>query len=138
MGQPSGRTRNESQRLTLFYTNPEVGESNIISKAIGSRKTPSPHREGVNNTDIDTCLIQEFDSSFIPYSENKPVKPKSWNGDALSISLFGTNEFIEIDLKNISTLLLRMADFITNRALNRQTEKNILAIASLGLHLICL
>jgi len=116
----------------LFYTNPEVGESNIISKAIGSRNTPSSHRESVNNTDIDTCLIQEFDSSFIPYSENKLVKPKSWNGDALPISLFGTNKFIEINLKNISTLLLRMADFIRNKALNRQTEKDILAIASFG------
>jgi len=49
-----------------------------------------------------------------------------------SISIFGTNDFIEIDTSNITTLLHRIGFFISNRNLNSKTEKNILHILEVG------
>ena len=51
---------------------------------------------------------------------------------ALSIFLFATSEFFEINLNNISTLLFRMADFIRNRKIHSKTEKDISIIVSFG------
>jgi len=47
----------------------------------------------------------------------------------VSISLFGTNKFVKIDLSNISTSLYKMANLIRNKNLNRKNEKDISAIA---------
>ena len=46
----------------------------------------------------------------------------------LTISLFRTNEFVKIDLGNISISLYKIAGFIKNKALEGKSEQDIPAI----------
>jgi len=43
------------------------------------------------------------------------AKPNTWNGEAHLISIFGTMEFLEINAKNMTMSLLRMANYIKNK-----------------------
>ena len=86
----------------------------------------------MNKVHLRRSWHQGLNSSSIPYIENQLAKPKSWDSMALSIFLFATSEFFEINLNNISTLLFRMADFIRNRKIHSKTEKDISIIVSFG------
>ena len=84
------------------------------------------------NYNINTCILQELKSSFILYRDKQVVKPNSWNGKVLLLFLFGTIELLDIDSKNISTLLIWIANFIWNKKLADNIEKNILALSGFG------
>lgn len=73
---------------------------------------------------LPTCPLHDLDSSA-----NQLTKPNLWDGAALPIFLFGTNEFVDIDTSNILTSLLRIANFIQNRNIKGKIEKNIPVIA---------
>jgi len=62
---------------------------------------PNPHGEGINNCGTNTCTLQGLEMSTISYEDNKPAELNSWDRETLPLSLF-----INIDTKNISTLLL--------------------------------
>jgi len=51
-------------------------------------------------------MQQEFYTVPLPYNINQPVEPNAWDGKAHPISIFGTMEFLEIDLKNMFMSLL--------------------------------
>ena len=108
---------NKSQGFSLSYPSPKVRDNNTKNKATGPANMPNSHEEGVISINMNMCLPQGLDSSSIPYEENQPTKLRLWDGTALPISLFGTNEFIDIDMKNISTSLLQIADYIQSKAL---------------------
>jgi len=42
----------------------------------------------------------------ILYGNHQPVELNSWNGETHPLSIFGTNEFLEINSKNFSISLL--------------------------------
>jgi len=48
------------------------------------------------------------------------TEPNSWDRAALPISLFGTNDFIEIDSNNILTLLFRIVNFVKKQKYYRK------------------
>ena len=52
------------------------------------------------------CFTQGIENTSISYKNNEPVKLNAWDSEAYPIFIFGTNEFLNIDSKNISTLLL--------------------------------
>ena len=103
---------NISQGFLLLYAFFKEREVNIHNKATIPSNMPNPQGEDVSNCGMNTCEPQGLESSSISYRDKQLAEPNSWNGKALPLSLFGTIEFLEIDSKNISTLLLCMADFI--------------------------
>lgn len=53
---------------------------------------------------------------MIPYSINQPADPQLWDGSFCPISIFGVNEYLEGDSKNIACSLYRIAAFIKQRS----------------------
>lgn len=84
-----------------------------------------PHSKGQYNYVLDICPKQELESNALPYNTSQLVEPNFWNGAALLIFLFNTNKFIDIDINNISTSLLKIANFIQNRSIKDNSNKNI-------------
>jgi len=78
------------------------------------------------------CSKQGLESNALLYSTGQLVEPNLWNGTMLSISLFSTNEFMNIDINNISTSLLKIANFIQNRSIKNDSNKNITDITGFG------
>lgn len=50
-----------------------------------------------------------------PYSANAPADPSLWDGDFSATSIFGTNEFLQNDVRNIACSLSHMATFLRQR-----------------------
>ena len=97
-----------------------------------SSNMPNIQGEGVSNCIMNISRPQGLKSSSIPYGDKQPTEPNFWNGNILPISLFGTIEFLDINFKNISISLLCIADFICNRKLVENMEKNILFLSGFG------
>jgi len=72
---------------------------------------------------------QDMKPLVISYSINQPVEPQLWGGNLYPVSLFGTNEYLEEDSKNIVCFLLSIAVFIKQCKLERKSEKDIFQIA---------
>jgi len=88
----------------------------------------NPQGKDVFNCNMNTYNIQSFKLFSISYKDNQPTELNSWNREAWPLSIFGNIKFLDIDSKNISTLLLHMADFIHKRKLVSNTEKDILSL----------
>jgi len=56
----------------------------------------------------------------------------SWNDAVHKISIFGTDNFLEINTNNVTTSLYRIGFFIRNRNLNDKTKKDIPHILGFG------
>ena len=69
---------------------------------------------------------------LLPYNINMPTESNVWNSKAYSISIFGIIDFIEIDAKNIYTLLLYMADFIRARKVKTSSINNVKELKGFG------
>ena len=65
----------------------------------------------------------------ILYQANQPADPQLWDGNFFSISLFGVDEYLEGDAKNVMCSLLRMVAFIKQCLLGNRIAKNILQIS---------
>jgi len=68
----------------------------------------------------------------IPYLTDQPVNLNSWDDAVYPISIFDTDNFLEIDTNNIITSIYRIGFFIRNRNLNGKTKKEILSISEIG------
>jgi len=53
------------------------------------------------------------------------VKPNAWDSEVCPISVFGTMEFLEIDMKNIFMLLLHMTNYIKNKKVEKEKINNM-------------
>jgi len=51
-------------------------------------------------------------STVIPHSANVPADPNLWDGNFTATSLFGTNKFLQSDVRNMACSLQRMACFL--------------------------
>jgi len=67
----------------------------------------------------------DLESSAIPYQANQPVDLQLWDGNFSSISLFGTDKFLNGDAKNIACSLQRIAIFIKQRPLGNKDGQDI-------------
>jgi len=113
---------NEKEEFTLSYTTLKVGENKLANEAIDH--TPKDGKQHSNNevtilnnmpnlqgggmasNNMNMCTAQGLEMSSIPYKDYQLVEPNSWDGEAYPLSIFGTNEFLEINSKNFSTSLL--------------------------------
>jgi len=64
-------------------------------------------------------------STVISYSTNVPANSTLWDGNFMATSLFGTNEFLNSDINNISCSLQHMACFLRQRNLEGRNGNNI-------------
>jgi len=70
--------------------------------------------------------------SAIPYEANMPADPNLWDSHFRPISLFGTNEFLQSDARNVSCSLIHMAEFIRQRNITDHDGNKIPQIDSFG------
>ena len=61
----------------------------------------------------------------IPYNANVPADPSLWDGNFSATSLFGTNEFLNSDINNITCSLKRMACFLRQRNVKERDANSI-------------
>jgi len=85
--------------------------------------------EPTGKIDIST---EPFPPSVIPYNANVPADPNLWDGNFTATSLFGTNEFLNSDMRNIACSLQRMACFLRQRNLEGLNSNNISQLDTFG------
>ena len=69
----------------------------------------APNSAITSNIDIST---EPSPPKVIPYSTNVPADPSLWDGNFMATSLFGTNEFLNSNINNITCSLKYMACFL--------------------------
>ena len=72
--------------------------------AMPPSQTPrAPHKDAPNapppTDNFNTSLVPS-PPTVIPYSANVPADPNLWDGSFTATSLFGTNEFLQSDVRN--------------------------------------
>ena len=72
-------------------------------------------KEGENNSTNPTLIVEPthgIEPTAILYTVNQSVDPPLWDGNfySISISIFGMNEYLEGDAKNITCSLLRIIE----------------------------
>ena len=88
----------------------------------------SPHANDSNHS----VSPPDLEPSAIPYQANQLADPQLWDGNFNSISLFGTDEFLASDAKNIACSLQRIATFIKQRPLGDKNSQDIPQISEFG------
>lgn len=78
------------------------------------------------------CTSQSVELLAIPYSTNQPVDPQLWDRSFCSIFLFGLNEYLDSNAKNIMCSLLRIVAFTKQYKLEDKTTKDISQIREFG------
>jgi len=78
----------------------------------------------INISNIDVSAKPSL-PEVIPYSTNIPADPSLWNGNFMATSLFGTNEFLNSDINNITCSLQHMACFLRQRNIKDRNTNNI-------------
>jgi len=68
----------------------------------------------------------------IPYNANVPVDPSLWDGNFSATSLFGTNEFLNSDINNITCSLKCMACFLRQRNVKENNANSIRQLDPFG------
>jgi len=114
----------ENERLSLSYAIPtKKGDSlvkqatdnssierdqcdNNMASALKNMSAPIGESEAINNTNM--CPPQEFENVPLLYDIYQPVKPNTWNGEALPISVHSSMKVLDIDAKNMTILLLHI------------------------------
>ena len=61
---------NNLQGFSLSYTSPKIRNNNTNNEATRLANMPNPHGKGINNTNMNTCISQGLNFSFILYMEN--------------------------------------------------------------------
>jgi len=72
-------------------------------------------KEEENNSTNPAPIVEpthNIEPTAILYTVNQPVDPQLWDGNFYSISIFGMNEYLKGDAKNITCSLLRIVVFI--------------------------
>jgi len=74
----------------------------------------------------------DLEPSVIPYQANQPADLQLWDRNFSLIFLFGTDEFLDGDAKNIACSLQRIATFIKQRPLGDKDGQDIPQISGFG------
>ena len=116
----------ESNRMDIELSNLEMEGLYAPSPHENTLQTPPQNAETSNNvTDLVT-------PSAIPYESNALADPNLWDGHFGSVSLFGTNEVLQNDARNISCSLIRIAQFIRQRNISNRDGNTITQLSSFG------
>ena len=113
--------KNEFQNKQRIVNSPKIGIQHVVNEALALNNIPSlvPQDKSkvINNPDI--YLQQDFYTVSLSYNINQLVKPNIQDDEAYPILIFKIMEFLEIDLKNIFTLLLHTTNYIRNKKVEK-------------------
>ena len=112
---------NTTQTLSLSYM--IVKEETDIPTNLVSPEVPIhiPHVNKTNNI----CAFQSVEPSIFSYTANQFVNLQLWDGSFCPVSLFGMNEYLEGNTRNITCSLLRIVAFIKQQKLEDKIAENI-------------
>jgi len=94
-----------------------------------------PHEDVLNEPSLAGNFNMSQEPSpptVIPYSANIPADPNLWDGNFTATSLFGTNEFLQSDVRNMACSLQHMACFLKQRSLEGRDGNSIPQLALFG------
>jgi len=100
-----------------------------------SQAPRAPHEDALNDPSPADNLNTSQEPSLptvIPYSANVPADPNLWDGNFTATSLFGMNEFLQSDVRNMVCSLQCMACFLKQRSLEGRDSNNIPQLALFG------
>ena len=80
-------------------------------------------------TSNDTNTTHDLKPTVIPYTVNQPADSQLWNGNFYPISIFGINEYLEGNSKNIIYSLHGIMVFVRQCKLEDKTAEDILQIS---------
>jgi len=86
--------------------NPKDGEQCSNNEVSTLNDMPISQDKGVALINMNMYTLQGLETTSIPCKDNQPVELNSWDEKAHPISIFGTVKFLDINSKNILTLLL--------------------------------
>ena len=96
-----------STYITPTYTHLEpTRDAQLANRA---NNTPTTYLEENNNPSV------VLETTVIPYNPNAPADPQLWDGGFAATLLFGTEEFLEGNIKNITYSLQCITTFIRQR-----------------------
>ena len=132
----SSSTDNLEQRTNQSTQEPNngntAGKQHVISEAPALNNMPS---QPVGHEITDSSGINSQSSHYevpLTYNINQSTEPNSWDGEAHPISIFGSMEFLEIDTKNMYTLLLYIVNYIRSRKVKSGLINNIPQLKGFG------
>jgi len=115
-------SRPSAENVTSFsFSLPASNPRVPLEEALNSTTT--------SNIDIST---QPSPPEVIPYSANVPADPSLWDGNFTATSLFGTNEFLNSDINNVTCSLKCMACFLRQRNVKDQNANSIRQLDPFG------
>ena len=101
------------ENITCFPFSLEEAPNSATSSNINISTEPSPPK-------------------VIPYSMNVPADPSLWDGNFIATSLFGTNEFLNSDISNITCSLKHIACFLRQRNVKDRDANSIRQLNPFG------
>ena len=116
----------ENNKMDIEIANLEMEGLYTSSPHANTLQTPPQNTEAPNN------VTDPVTPSAIPYETNAPADPNLWDGHFGSVSLFGTNEVLQNDARNISCSLIRIAQFIRQRNISNRDGNTITQLNSFG------
>ena len=114
---------------------PSTGPQKYDFAMLPSQTPRAPHEDAPNepspadnfNTSPEPSL-----PTVIPYSANVPADLNLWDGNFTATSLFGMNEFLQSDVRNMACSLQCMACFLKQQSLEGRDGNNIPQLALFG------
>ena len=116
----------ENNRMDIETLNQEMEGLYSSSPSLNTLQTPPQNKEASNPVMAPVTPIA------IPYEANSPADPNLWDGHFGSVSLFGTNKFLQNNVCNISCSLIHIAQFIRQRNISNQDGNTITQLNSFG------
>ena len=101
---PSNLEQRTNTDIQISNNNLPVKSQCVINKAPALNNTLSMYVEH------EIIVLVEINTQFtyykvsLSYNINQPTEPNSWDGEAYSISIFGSMKFIKTDAKNTTPL----------------------------------
>ena len=88
----------------------QTGEINVSTPHVqtGQSNMSMPHGQDMSTS----TMRPNIESTAIPYGNNQPADPNLWNGSFSPISIFGVEESLDKDTKNIAISLQRISTYI--------------------------
>ena len=122
----------ESNKMDFETTNQEIKGLYSSFPNSNTLQPLSQNKVVSNNTAPSDPSTVPVTPSAIPYKANSPVDPNLWDGHFGSVSLFGTNEFLQSDVCNISCSLICIAQFIRQRNISNCDGNMLPQLSSFG------
>jgi len=106
--------------------------SNVQYETNGSNDMPLPYVESTDISNQNTNQSCSLKSFFISYSELQLANLDLWDSQSNSTYIFRYIETVHKGLKNIKFSLYYIANFIRNRSLKNNREKDISSLTGFG------